>query len=44
MQIIILIENIEAPFGVLEKKLVGGKILQVSSDKVRIETEVSTTM
>ena len=35
------LEYVEGPFGSLEVKLVG---LQVSADKIRIETEVSTPM
>ena len=34
----------EGPFGGLEVKLVGGQTLHVAGDKVRIETEVATTM
>ena len=38
------LEYIEGQFRGVEVKLVGGQTLQVADDKVRIETEVSTTM
>jgi len=38
------LDYIEGPFGDLEVKLVGGQTLQVVGDKVRIQSEVSTTM
>jgi hypothetical protein len=37
-------EYIEGPFGGLEVKLVGGQTLHVAGDRVRIMTEVATTM
>ena len=38
------LEYAESPFGGLEVKLAGFHTLHVAGDKVRIETEVSTTM
>jgi hypothetical protein len=38
------LEYAESPFGGLEVKLAGCHTLHVAGDKVRIETEVSTTM
>ena len=39
-----LLTTVEVPFGGLEVKLVGGQTLHVAGDKVRIQTEVATTM
>ena len=38
------LEYVEGPFGGLEMKLMSGQTLHVAGDKVRIKTEVVTTM
>ena len=38
------LDYLEGPFGGLEVKLVSGQTLQAAGDKVRIQTEVTTTM
>ena len=37
-------DYVEGPFGGLEVKLVGGRTFHVAGDKVRIQTEVATTI